>query len=78
MYISSFVGSILMYVYFTDCGLNVFFITFNIVFSIIITVGSIHPKVQEVRERSGLLQPSLITAYCTYLVFSAIQRFSFL
>jgi len=34
---------------------------------------SIHSKVQEANPRSGILQSGLITAYSTYLIFSAMM-----
>lgn len=62
-----------MYIVFHECGLNLAFVTINLLICILITAGSIHPKVQESSPNSGLLQPALISCYCTYLVFSAIQ-----
>jgi len=64
---------IVMFIFFHSCGYNVAFITFNLIFSLFVCALSIHPKVQEANPRSGLLQPVLISLYCTYLVFSAIQ-----
>jgi len=65
--------TLLMYIVFNECGTNVGFITVNLLLCILISAGSIHPKVQEAIPSSGLLQPGLITCYCTYLIFSAIQ-----
>ena len=54
------------------CGLNQFFITFNLILCIIITVMCIHPVVQEHNPRSGLVQASMVAVYCTYLIVSAV------
>jgi len=62
-----------MYILFNNCGLNVAFVTINILLCILISAGSIHPKVQEANPSSGLLQPALVSLYSTYLIFSAIQ-----
>jgi len=75
-YISSIVASILMYIFFVpeaDCQLNVAFITMNIVFCIVLSIISFLPKVQEFNPKSGILQSSIITAYCTYLVWSSMM-----
>ncbi|KAJ3198869.1 hypothetical protein HDU67_003246, partial [Dinochytrium kinnereticum] len=56
-----------------SCQLNQFFITFNIVLSIIVAVVSISPQVQDVNPRSGLAQAAMVVAYATYLVASAIS-----
>jgi serine incorporator 1/3 len=67
--------SVLLYVYFTDgsgCGLNIFFITFNIIFCFIMSVISILPKVQAVNPRSGIFQSAILSVYSTYLIGSAI------
>jgi len=69
------VGTIVMYVYFgenaAECQKNVAFITMNLILCFVISITSIHPKVQEYSPRSGLLQASLICAYVTYLIFSS-------
>jgi len=71
--VASLALTIVMYIFFNGCGMNVAFITLNLIFCILICAISIHPKVQEANPRSGLLQPALIAAYCTYLIFSSIQ-----
>jgi len=69
--------SIVMYIFFIPdgsvCGANVAFITINVILVFFFCILSIHPKVQEANEKSGLLQPALIAAYTTYLVFSALM-----
>jgi Serine incorporator (Serinc) len=49
-----------------------FFITFNLTLAILITLLCIAPSVQEANPRSGLAQASMVAAYCTYLVLSAV------
>lgn len=56
----------------SGCKLNQFFITFNLILCIIITIISVHPTVQEYNHRSGLAQAGMVAAYCTYLVMSAV------
>jgi len=66
-----------LYGFFADsgCSLNRFFITFNLILCVIITVMSVHPTVQEYNPRSGLAQASMVAAYCTYLVMSAVGNY---
>eukprot|EP01114_Cavostelium_apophysatum_P016411 TRINITY_DN465_c0_g1_i1.p1 TRINITY_DN465_c0_g1~~TRINITY_DN465_c0_g1_i1.p1 ORF type:complete len:434 (-),score=100.97 TRINITY_DN465_c0_g1_i1:50-1351(-) len=77
MYAFSLGLTIVMAIFFCKdagkCQRNVALLTLNIVFCFIVSVMSIHPKVQEKSPRSGLLQSSLITAYSTYLIFSAMM-----
>lgn len=52
MYLASFVCLVLLYVFYTksddsSCGLNKFFISFHLILSVIATVMSVHPKIQE-------------------------------
>jgi len=79
MYIASFIATVMMYVYYTkrdgdDCSKNKFFISFNLILSVIITVLSIHPRVQEAVPTSGVLQAAVVSLYCTYLVWSAVSN----
>eukprot|EP00158_Paraphelidium_tribonemae_P002557 Partr_v1_DN25467_c0_g1_i1_m53680 putative serine incorporator len=65
----------LLYQYYTNksgCAVNAFFISFNLVICIAISVISVLPKVQEANPRSGILQAGLLSIYITYLVASAI------
>ena len=46
-------GTVVMYVYYTHgtgCGLNIFFITFNLIIGIVLMAASVLPKVQQVRS----------------------------
>eukprot|EP00069_Balaena_mysticetus_P014817 bmy_08769T0 len=65
-YILSIISVILLYTYYTKpdgCTENKFFISFNLILCIVVSVMSIHPKIQEHQPRSGLLQSSIITLY---------------
>ncbi|CAG7851941.1 Membrane protein TMS1 [Serendipita indica DSM 11827] len=64
----------IMYAYFagSGCTLNRFFITFNLILAILITILCVSPAVQEANPKSGLAQASMVAAYCTYLVLSAV------
>lgn len=57
-----------------DCSLNKFFISFNLILCVIITVISILPKVQEMQPHSGILQASMISCYIAYLTWSAMTN----
>ncbi|XP_064391329.1 serine incorporator 2-like isoform X2 [Halichondria panicea] len=74
-YIGSAVAIILLYVFFTElasCTWNKVFISGTLVFSVIVSIVAILPWVQKVQPKSGLLQASVVTAYCTYLTWSAV------
>ncbi|XP_033114310.1 probable serine incorporator isoform X2 [Anneissia japonica] len=71
-------GIVLFYVYFIgdkdhSCTENKFFISFNMILCIAISVIAILPKVQEAQARSGLLQSSVISLYVVYLTWSAMS-----
>jgi len=68
---------VLVYVYYAsgaDCSKHKFFVSFNLVLCIIVSVLSIIPKIQEINPRSGLLQSSVISAYVMYLTWSAMTN----
>eukprot|EP00850_Spirogloea_muscicola_P007941 SM000041S15500 [mRNA] locus=s41:479097:482666:- [translate_table: standard] len=70
-YLLSFIGIILMYVYFAPragCGLNIFSITWTLILIITYTAISLHPKVN-----AGLLTSGLISIYIVFLCYSAIM-----
>lgn len=79
MFLIAITGTVLYYVFYvghgTDsgCGLHKFFISFNLIACVGITVLSILPFIQEVVPHSGILQPSVISVYTTYLVWSAMS-----
>lgn len=76
LYVISITLIVLQYSFFAGdgCGLNQFFITFNMLLSIIVTAVSISPRVQEANPRSGLAQSGMVVAYTAYLVTSAIAN----
>jgi len=77
LYLLSLVGTILMYVYFTEnpkaCWFNPMFITLNVILCAAVSIFSIHPGLQAKNPKVGLLQSAVVTAYCTYLVWSALS-----
>ncbi|CAO1629801.1 unnamed protein product [Sympodiomycopsis kandeliae] len=76
MYLLVIIGTILLYVFFggSGCGLNTTVITLNMLFAIVLTGLCISPIVQEANPRSGLAQSSMVAAYCTYLIASAVMN----
>jgi len=75
-YALAITGIVLLYVYFTlpdDCALNKFFISFNLILCVIVSVLSVLPSVQEMQPRSGLLQSSVVTLYVIFLTWSSVS-----
>ncbi|XP_021924282.1 probable serine incorporator isoform X2 [Zootermopsis nevadensis] len=75
-YALAITGIVLLFVFFTlpdDCALNKFFISFNLILCVIVSVLSILPSVQETQPRSGLLQSSVVTLYVMYLTWSSVS-----
>lgn len=72
-YIFAITGIALLYTYY-NCGLNIFFITFNLILCLCVSILSIMPQVQERISRSGLLQSSVVTLYVVYLTWSALAN----
>ncbi|CAE6454979.1 unnamed protein product [Rhizoctonia solani] len=74
LYAISITLTVLLYVFFAGggCTLNQFFISFNLALCIMITLICVHPAVQEANPHSGLAQASMVAAYCTYLIASAV------
>jgi serine incorporator 1/3 len=75
-YIFFLVITILDYVYFSPsgCGLNTFFITFNLILCLGVSILSVTPAIQEANYKSGLSQSGMVAAYCTYLITSAVAN----
>ncbi|KAF0991956.1 hypothetical protein HZS_7042 [Henneguya salminicola] len=70
-------GVVCMYVYLTSsssesCSMQISVISIHLIISIAFYVVSVLPAVQDIQSSSGLLQSSLIFAYTTWLIFSAI------
>lgn len=77
MLILTFVLTVLLFVYYTgpaSCGLNKFFISFNLLLCIALCGAAVAPKVQEVNPKSGLLQAACVALYITYLTWSAASN----
>ncbi|XP_069106278.1 serine incorporator 3-like isoform X2 [Argopecten irradians] len=75
-YIIAIVAIILFYVYYAtgDCTLHKFFVSFNLILCLAVSILAILPFVQEVNPRSGLLQSAVITMYVQYLTWSAMSN----
>ncbi|XP_043194472.1 probable serine incorporator [Amphibalanus amphitrite] len=56
------------------CGTHKFFISFNLILCVAVSVLSVLPKVQEAQPRSGLLQSAAVTLYTMYLTWSAMAN----
>lgn len=70
---------VLLLLYYTgvktgECKLHEFFISFNLIVCVILSVVSVLPKVQEHMPQSGLLQSACISLYIMYLTWSAISN----
>ncbi|XP_077517887.1 serine incorporator TMS1 isoform X2 [Amblyomma americanum] len=76
-YALAIAGVVLFYIFYTQakgCTLQKFFISFNLIICVILSVVSILPKVQETQPSSGLLQSSAVTLYIMYLTWSAMNN----
>lgn len=68
---------VLLYVFYTKssgCDLNKFLISINLILSVIVSIISILPSVQDKLPRSGLLQSSVVSLYVAYLTWSAVSN----
>jgi hypothetical protein len=76
MYAAALTLTVLDYVFFgkSGCGLNQFFITTNLILSVVATLLSVAPVVQEANPKSGLCQTSMVVLYTSYLVTSAVAN----
>ncbi|KAK4053989.1 Membrane protein tms1 [Microbotryomycetes sp. JL221] len=76
LYIITFTLTGIQYAFFagSGCTLNRFFITFNLILTLIVSGLSIAPAIQEANPRSGLAQSGMVCAYTAYLVTSAIAN----
>ena len=78
MFIGAITAVVLMFVYYTGtyagmCKLHEFFISFNMLICVALSVISILPAVQEHMPQSGLLQSSMISLYIMFLTWSAVN-----
>ncbi|KAF9916701.1 hypothetical protein BX616_003058, partial [Lobosporangium transversale] len=76
MFLGFLVLTEITYNYFAGkgCGMNTFWITFNLILGIIVTILSILPAIQDANPRSGLTQSSMVVIYCAYLVLSGVAN----
>lgn len=75
-YLVALTGIVLFYVFYAkgDCALHKFFISFNLILCVGVSILAILPKIQEVNPRSGLLQAAIISLYVQYLTWSAMTN----
>merc|ERR1711988_1787676 len=78
-YLLTLITIIVSYSYYTgsvmgQCKLHEFFITFNMLLCVVLSVTSVLPKVQEHLPSSGLLQASFVSLYMMYLTWSAMSN----
>ncbi|CAG0919931.1 unnamed protein product [Notodromas monacha] len=76
-YASALTAIVLFYVYYTTpegCHLNKFFISFNMILCVVMSLISVNKFVQEKKPGSGLLQSSFVSLYVMYLTWSAMSN----
>jgi len=79
MYSAAVTAIVLLLVYYTgthtgECKLHEFFVSFNLILCVIISIISVLPKIQENMPQSGLLQSAAISLYIMYLTWSAMSN----
>ncbi|XP_067666995.1 serine incorporator 3-like [Haliotis asinina] len=57
-----------------SCKLHKFFLSFNLILCVFISILAVLPKIQDYQPRSGLLQSSVISLYTMYLTWSAMTN----
>ncbi|KAI9350162.1 serine incorporator/TMS membrane protein [Obelidium mucronatum] len=74
-FLTSLIVTGFMYAWFapSQCHLNQFFITFNLILCVLASLLSVAPAVQEVTPKSGLAQGSMVALYATYLVATSLS-----
>jgi hypothetical protein len=74
MYIGSIVMSVLTFVFFCHdgCSMNQAAGIINVILSLLVTVASVNPTIQEYNPNCGLAQSAVVSVYCTYLTLSAV------
>lgn len=58
----------------SECGLNKFFVSFNLCLVLVVSAMAIHPRVQSAQPSSGLLQAAVISTYTLYITWSALSN----
>jgi len=77
LYMLAIAGVSLLFIFYTKssaCGVNKFFVSFNVCLVLLVSCLAIHPRIQEAQPSSGLLQAAVISAYTTYLTWSAMSN----
>jgi len=79
MFAGAVSAMVMLFIYYTgvhagQCKLHEFFISFNLILCVVLSVVSILPKVQEHMPQSGLLQSAIISLYIMYLTWSAVSN----
>ncbi|KAI3624885.1 Membrane protein tms1 [Malassezia furfur] len=74
LYLAVLIAVVLLFVYVapSGCALNQTLLSVHLVLGAALTLLCVHPAVQEANPRSGLAQSSMVLAYCTYLLASAL------
>jgi hypothetical protein len=78
LYLASIAITIVIYVFFYEgkdsCWMNIAFPTINVALCALFSMISISSRIQEAHpsKSTGLLQSGVVTAYCTYLIYSAV------
>ncbi|KAL5014235.1 hypothetical protein ScPMuIL_008505 [Solemya velum] len=76
-YLLALTGVVLFYIYYAaneECSLHKFFVSFNLILCVGVSILAILPKIQESQPRSGLLQSAVITGYVMFLTWSAMSN----
>lgn len=78
LYAGAIVLSVLIYVFFykgeSECWMNIMLPTVNLAICATLSAISINSRIQDAHpsKGTGLLQSAVVTAYCTYLIYSAV------
>lgn len=76
-YMVSITAVVLFYLFYAkdgDCVLHKFFVSFNLILCVAVSILAVLPKIQDLNPRSGLLQSAVITLYVQYLTWSAMAN----
>jgi len=79
MYSAAFASLVLFFIYYTGqsvghCKIHEFFISFNMIVCVVLSVVSVLPQVQEHMPASGLLQSAIMSLYIMYLTWSSLSN----
>lgn len=79
LFYALFVGLVvILYIFYAngDCSLQKFFISFNLILCVALSIVSALPQIQRHNARSGLLQSSIVSLYIMYITWSSLASFS--